>query len=248
MVLLLLLHDIRTHLARCCVSVVDDGPNRYGPKHPVLFLPPPPEHPPPSDIGTPPDSPINSRNGSVCYAMPHGRRPVHYATDHGTPMKDHMGGFVPPYSDNEHQPGKINRCFSPPRSLNDHPNDGNPNGNSPPNRPPSPKCRTMSPRAHADMRAYSPRAMSEPERGPTPPVRAYKLIPLKGHPEYPRHYSDTEGAPVPPLRMMSHNPPSPAPDDPLLDPRDGRDSPLDPMMDRAIQSSLPSLASECISR
>ena len=34
------------------------------PKQPVLFLPPPPEHPPPSDIGTPPDSPTDSSYGA----------------------------------------------------------------------------------------------------------------------------------------------------------------------------------------
>ncbi len=98
-------------------------------------------------------------------------------------------------------------------------------------------CRTMSPHHFNDMRSYSPsmKYMSEPEpaRGPTPPIRAYKLVPINGN-ELHRHYSDTEGAPVPPLRMLSsqHNPPSPAPDD--------------PMMDRGIQSSLPSLSNEVI--
>jgi hypothetical protein len=92
-------------------------------------------------------------------------------------------------------------------------------------------CRTMSPRMQAEMtaRAYSPRAMSEPERGPTPPVRAYKLVPINEpgpmagnaatlggvgahhhhHHHQRSHYSDTE-APLPPQR---HSPPSPAPQD-----------------------------------
>lgn len=163
---------------------------------------------------------------------------------HNHVMHNHV-----PYSDSEYatRTGVINGCpndrsFSP-RSLTERrtqsPRGG---GNDPgeqqysppnPNRPPSPKCRTMSPLSHMDSRAYSPRAMSEPERGPTPPVRAYKLIPLKDH-DLQRHYSDGESAPMPPIRMIGHNPPSPAPED--------------PMMDRACQSSLPSLVSECINR
>jgi hypothetical protein len=42
-------------------------------KQPMLFLPPPPEHPPPSDIGTPPDSPTDSLYGRY---QP-GRRQMH---------------------------------------------------------------------------------------------------------------------------------------------------------------------------
>lgn len=94
-------------------------------------------------------------------------------------------------------------------------------------------------------RAYSPRAMSEPERGPTPPIRAYKLVPIRdpNEAQQQRHYSDTEGAPVPPLRMMvphMEEPPSPAPQD------DYGQHELGLGMDRGIQSSLPSLASEFI--
>ena len=85
-------------------------------------------------------------------------------------------------------------------------------------------------------RPYSPQAMSEPERGPTPPTRGYTLASQQDSDAH-RHYSDTEGAPVPPLRMTSaqhpEQPPSPAPEDRY-----------DPMMDRGIQSSLPSLVSE----
>ena len=69
--------------------------------------------------------------------------------------------------------------------------------------------------------------MSEPERGPTPPVRGYKLVPIHDT-EIPKHYSDNECTPQPAMRMSLHTPPSPAPED--------------PMMDRGIQSSLPSLA------
>ena len=73
--------------------------------------------------------------------------------------------------------------------------------------------------AEMSARAYSPRAMSEPERGPTPPVRAYKLVPINEptqNPQEPQqqrtHYSDTE-APMPPQR---HSPPSPAPQDHMI--------------------------------
>ena len=181
-------------------------------KQPVLFLPPPPEHPPPSDIGTPPDSPTNMRAGS----------PTRYNNDRG---------------------GHYQRAPQhAPRGYGDYPTDSRCGGNKGHNhdnrshneRAASPKFRTMSPHTHHDMRAYSPRAMSEPERGPTPPVRAYKLVPIRDGEVY-RHYSDTEGAPVPPLRMtMPHSPPSPAPED--------------PMMDRGIQSSLPSLVGEPLNR
>ena len=228
----------------------------------MLFLPPPPEHPPPSDIGTPPDSPTHPPHGhspasarlsSERYGP---RNPMMHSADlmTGDPVYA-LHGHVP-YSDGEYGVGgnrtsgsgcnSGDRSFSP-RSLSERrtqsPHYGDANI-SPPNanRPPSPtnynKCRTMSPLSHLDSRAYSPRAMSEPERGPTPPVRAYKLIPLKDH-DLQRHYSDGEaggggGAPMPPIRMIGHNPPSPAPED--------------PMMDRACQSSLPSLVSECINR
>ena len=104
----------------------------------------------------------------------------------------------------------------------------------------------------AHLRAYSPRAMSEPERGPTPPIRAYKLVPIRDSAanEVHRHYSDTEGAPAPPLRMMSNNshageePPSPAPED--MPQGHGLGNLVDPTRDCAIQSSLPSLANESI--
>jgi len=41
------------------VVVVDTGAYELAAKQPVLYLPPPPEHPPPSDIGSPPDSPTD---------------------------------------------------------------------------------------------------------------------------------------------------------------------------------------------
>lgn len=38
-------------------AAVDTAAYELVGKQPVLYLPPPPEHPPPSDIGSPPDSP-----------------------------------------------------------------------------------------------------------------------------------------------------------------------------------------------
>ena len=226
------------------ISVTDEDVDmRVSPGQPVLFLPPPPEHPPPppSDIGTPPDSPTLNHAPS-----PYGRHGRPHA---GVPQTHH-------YHHHHHHPDRAN-----PRTVSSdseqrgmkaqhpyHLHHTDPHGHHltgggvPHNRSTSPgsRCRTMSPRAQQgggdcrapDPRAYSPRAMSEPERGPTPPVRAYKLVPIRDN-ELIRHYSDTEGAPVPPLRMLlPHTPPSPAPPD-------------DPMMDRGIQSSLPSLVNEC---
>jgi len=223
----------------------EEAEARFGPKQPFLFLPPPPEHPPPSEVTSSAESPTGNPGNNACYSMPHGRPPVHYKPEHST-MPPHStvqdirnmcnnGGVMPPHSDGEyhppgeyHQPGVVRANFSPhlfsearTRSLR---------GTDPPitqtscsspsePTPPSPKCRTVSPKA---VRAYSPRAMSEPERGPTPPVRAYKLVPLSAHTEFPRHYSDTEGASVPPLRMLAHDdsgdPPFPCPPRPPAGP------------------------------
>ena len=45
-------------------------------QQPTLFLPPPPEHPPPSDIGTPPDSP-RQRNVNMFWENQHGPPPMY---------------------------------------------------------------------------------------------------------------------------------------------------------------------------
>ncbi len=209
-----------------------------GAKGPVLFLPPPPEHPPPSDVGTPPDSPtMMSRRGP-----PHTM--AGYYSDHKSPYPEyaaagHYNSDGGDYHLASHDMGSMDYRGSGggggvtyPRGM--YSDSGEQRMHHPQqmvqhNLPPSPKFRTMSPRMQQDSRAYSPRAMSEPERGPTPPVRAYKLVPIRDDEIVHRHYSDTEGNPAPPMRMMvPHTPPSPAPED--------------PMMDRGIQSSLPSLA------
>lgn len=213
---------------------------RYGsPNHPVLFLPPPPEHPPPSDIGTPPDSPRASFvSPSSGYDSNRGFRPY--------PRRGaHEGACYAPrsdYSDNDRHQGSRPHEGRPhhPRHGSEH-RLANTDTMGSHNRGSSPKSKdALSPNMshyalQNDPRSYSPRAVSEPERGPTPPVRAYKLVPIRDN-DIHRAYSDTDGAPVPPLRMLSggHSPPSPAP--------------LDPMMDRGVQSSLPSLANECTNR
>ena len=221
---------------------------------PVLFLPPPPEHPPPSDIGTPPDSPPNDRRGmagGVPHPFPGGLMMT--GSLRNTPHDNGLPSYhqVVPHSDSEYaaHPSMHNRSYSPSqrgRTVNHMPN-----GNVPMMGDDS-RCRTMSPAAHLE-RAYSPRAMSEPEC-PAPPRRHYKLVPLTDQEleavYIQRHLSDTEGAPMPPLRGMSNHhpqPPSPAPEDALLqDYQNGvMDYPGGPMMDSACQSSLPSLVSEC---
>ena len=231
---------------------------------PVLFLPPPPEHPPPSDIGTPPDSPPNERRampGGVPHPFPGGLMMTGSLrnTPHDTSGLPSYHQVVP-HSDSEYaahpSASMHNRSYSPSQRPGVSGRAGNhmPNGNVP--LMDDSRCRTMSPQAHLD-RAYSPRAMSEPEC-PAPPRRHYKLVPLTDQEMeavyQQRHLSDTEGAPMPPLRGMSNHhhpqPPSPAPEDALL--QDYHNGLVDypgsgggPMMDSACQSSLPSLVSEC---
>ena len=208
---------------------------RFGsPNQPVLFLPPPPEHPPPSDIGTPPDSPRASFISPSGYDSNRAFRPY--------PQRAEGSCYAPrsDYSDNDrYQRSHDNRPYHP-RQNSGNDNRINTDSIGSHNRVGSPKSNGLSPNMshyalqnQNDPRTYSPRAVSEPERGPTPPVRAYKLVPIRDNHQA---YSDTDGAPVPPLRMLSggHSPPSPAP--------------LDPMMDCGVQSSLPSLENECINR
>jgi hypothetical protein len=221
-------------------GLLSNGMMRPGPMQPMLFLPPPPEHPPPSDIGTPPDSPTPSRRSDhygrgpirpvqmgkgshSSLKTPEGLQRSMNMSDYDnnrtySPQMMGTGGKPSMGNNNQYRPDSANRAKSPPSSN---------------------KHWTMSPRSqYQDTRAYSPRAMSEPERGPTPPIRGYKLVPIRdGEPH--RHYSDTEGVPVPPLRSLVQTPPSPRPASP-------HEEYEDPMMDRAIQSSLPSLASECL--
>ena len=192
---------------------ISDDVNRSGfgsSQQPVLFLPPPPEHPPPSDIGTPPDSPNSDPRHAI---LPNGGR----TSLRGSAPYSHLrGSNGPSYSDGEYHQQ------IPPMSV--HHQQQQPLLNQ------QQQCRTMSPRSHVidNVRAYSPvRAMSEPERGPTPPVRAYKLVPMSSdeavvaaqngvlqYQHVPLHISDNESG-VPMHMYSAHTPPSPAPQDHL---------------------------------
>ena len=212
------------------------------------LLPPPPEHPPPTDIDSPPDSPTPSR-----YSNRSGNR-SHYQTPQlllssRSPTSPH-GSMRTPYNDRLPTPPRNlplaepdRRAISPkardkllqsPKGLADRRTQSPRNGGgalSPQrHRSDSPGQRSNSEQRN---RAYSPRS-SENERGPTPPVRAYKLVPINDVHEMHRHLSDTERGPTPPVRMFAI--PSPA-----SSPAPSRDEPI---MDRACQSSLPSLINE----
>lgn len=84
----------------------------------------------------------------------------------------------------------------------------------------APRCLAESQLATQNSRVYSPHAMSEPEYGPSIDNRVYKLVPIRDA-EGQRHYSDSEGASAPAFHnaMMPHEycPPSPAPEDPMMD-------------------------------
>lgn len=234
---------------------------------PILFLPPPPEHPPPdTDAGSPPDSPTPLRRGAVprqCPGSP-GYRRHHTNSLRTNPHLPMAGGdgLVQAHPANTPQrqlysDGENYSAVTQPLLAHARMPDEPPHGH------------TMAPRTYVtDMReCYSPRAMSEPERGPTPPIRGYKLVPIHGDEPIAmetgaapggnhRHFSsDTEGAQPPPLRGLytqgHDSPPSPAPRDvcqdyAAQDPTAGYRPAGDPMMDRGIQSSLPSLASEAL--
>lgn len=200
-------------------------------KQPMLFLPPPPEHPPPSDMGTPPDSPTPSRYGPPAglAGFPPSRSPL--SSDHATGRPGGPSGayarqknFYPP----EHSGSDRSSSFSP---RSQYP-DGNPYPSSGVMGHPPPS----SPRSYHNPRTYSPQGISDPEYGGLvgrPVVRpGYEAGVPTTDLEPCRPFSDTEGVALLPRRGLNRSPPSPAPGD--------------PMTDRAIQSSLPSLASECI--
>lgn len=98
-----------------------------------------------------------------------------------------------------------------------------------------PRCLVESHLATQNSRVYSPHAMSEPEYGPSTGSGAYKLVPIQDN-DGQRHFSDSEGAPAPAFRsmMMSHeySPPSPAPEDPMID-CERLDLDTDPAMHRS---------------
>ncbi|XP_064651159.1 roundabout homolog 2-like isoform X2 [Lineus longissimus] len=195
-------------------------------RNPVLnfadLLPPPPENPPPSDIGTPPDSPTR------------GMSPTKFEHNYRVPMpqsqqRQAMNAYRSPHdrlptpprnlplSDNER------RSMSPrnqPYNIDERRTQSPRNDLS--NRVQSPKQRCQSPRGYNDK--YQIRGASDPE-GPMPPRGGFKVLPTD-HDH--RFMSDSE---VRTPRLYPQLPPSPT---------------NGVSMDRAIQSSLPSLVSEPI--
>ena len=91
-----------------CSVVVDTAAYELAGKQPVLYLPPPPEHPPPSDIGSPPDSPTSDPRyplrrlpHSDCEPSSPAQRRVHrpppvnrYATSGAKPSRAQQKGLV----------------------------------------------------------------------------------------------------------------------------------------------------------
>lgn len=212
--------------------------NVTGTKQPMLFLPPPPEHPPPSDMGTPPDSPTPLRYGPPALAgFPQSRSPL--SSDHATGRTGGPSGVFARQKNYypEHSGSDRSSSFSP-RSQQQYA-DGNAYPQMAPSsgvigHPPQSSQGAASPRSYHNPRTYSPHGISDPEYGGLggrPVVRpGYEgMVPPT---VLCRPFSDTEGVALVPHRGLNRSPPSPAPGD--------------PMTDRAIQSSLPSLASECI--
>ena len=229
------------------------------------LLPPPPEHPPPSDIGTPPDSPTNTLrcdsqassrySDHSCQRNGHGASPMSPANNVvpgsfnslRTPVNDKLPAPPRnlPLSDSEqrsHSPNK--RAFSP-RTLNEHRTRSprtNPNMGVEAQRH-SPQTRSHSPSSYQGScphpgKMYPARGVvSDSERGPTPPVRGYRLIPLRDPDQGLNHPGMCEGEmcapPMPPVRGAMN-----------ICASDMDDPEMEPLMDRACQSSLPSLINE----
>lgn len=207
-------------------------------KQPMLFLPPPPEHPPPSDMGTPPDSPTPPRYGPPALAgFPQSRSPL--SSDHAVGRTSGPSGAYPGQKNfyPEHSGSDRSNSFSP-RSQQHYVD-----GSAYPQmvsgvigHPPPSSQGAASPRSYHNQRTYSPKGISDPEYGGLGGRPAMRPVYEGGVPpanmELCRPFSDTEGVALGPRRGLNRSPPSPAPGD--------------PMTDRAIQSSLPSLASECI--
>ncbi|XP_036359348.1 roundabout homolog 2 isoform X7 [Octopus sinensis] len=192
------------------------------------LLPPPPEHPPPCEMISP-DSPMGTLHRNIQTMNGGGPiSPVSKISACSCPIQYSQGGLYGrnnPYSDSEQNKyAKIREnhpCSA--KTLN--------------------QLRTQSP--CGDMRTYSPRTVncmqhncmghaprcchSDCEQsiyGPS--LKGYRL-PSEGEGDYRYISSDPERGPTPPIRMHSSN---------MMDLADG------PHMDRACQSSLPSLANE----
>lgn len=219
-------------------------------KQPVVnwaeLLPPPPEHPPPpSEMGTPPDSPshqmrcVSPRSQSVNRPVMNRSplSPVSKSSLHSYPQMVDWSQIQPrtmSYSDSEYRPYSPGfqdpRPFSPKTLQCDR---------RTPLRP-SPDMRGLNPKAMeaiysqaqrpvVDYRGYPAFYPGDPGQiGPAPPMRGTKFGLPEG--EY-RYMSDTERGPTPPIRSQCSS---------MVGSQDG------PLMDRACQSSLPSLAGESV--
>ncbi|XP_074652332.1 roundabout homolog 2-like isoform X2 [Tubulanus polymorphus] len=197
------------------------------PKNPVLnfadFLPPPPEHPPPSDVGTPPDSPTHQRCESPATRFNDRNRAMQRSP---ISSQSRTGSYRCPQD----------RLPTPPRNMSENDRRSlSPKGRNWPQDYNDPR-RTQSPRNYNDgtaNRVQSPRNPNNYmncENGGTcnsGPYRGYKVLPTD---ECPRRMSDTERGPS---RGMYAAIPQHV-------------SPEGALMDRGIQSSLPSIASECM--
>ena len=215
-------------------------------KQPFLYLPPPPEHPPPSDIGSPPDSPTDckrrgdqvkrsnapnrrspllrsqtlgcdSSNQQQSYIdcgqqdrsrplrdLADRRGPLYDPVDRSGPLYDSIDRCRPFDSNKSGYQSATNDDSQSPNSFNDVVADRND------------LHRGIAGSARSGV--YSPRAMSEPEYGPSSTLCGYRLIPIADN-ELHKHFSDTDGALVQPHHMnVSHeySPPSPAPEDPVM--------------------------------
>lgn len=198
------------------------------------LLPPPPEHPPPCEMMSPTDSPVNTlhRNPNVQSMSGGGLiSPVSKISACSCPVQYSQGPYIARnniYSDTEQSKYAKIRDTHPysTKTLSE--------------------LRTQSPRG--DLRAYSPRTTGCIQQstclGHTPrcchsdceqsiygpSLKGYRL-PSEAEGDYRYISSDPERGPTPPVRMHSTN---------MVDLIDG------PHMDRACQSSLPSLANECM--
>ncbi|XP_048254248.1 roundabout homolog 2-like isoform X2 [Haliotis rufescens] len=207
------------------------------------LLPPPPEHPPPSDIGTPPESPMNTLNRMERQRQMNNRSPlspVSKISACSCPVPhDRMPANIRcvPYSDTEFgtQP-RMHDCrpYSPKQLNNNRQRTQSPTHDG---RGQSPRG-FMYPPCHGapnDCHIYLQRPYHSDAERTHMPMQAYGPTSLHGYKIKQmendlRHLSDPEQGPLPPSRMCSHS----------------LSSGENPLMDRACQSSLPSLASECM--
>ena len=238
-----------------CESVLTNYDNEHRPTlaYPQFFVPPPPDHPPSDMEGDSPGAASRAQRSLASHlsyqAPPH---LVQYSPQVRPHQNNYMNCTAKPYShgtlprtDSRRAGAHATSGRQPHHSGSAQYADGgaypvgaglrtNPR-ESPLYAPASGSLRGSDASKMGSRDCNSPQAMSEPEVGPTPPVRGMSLGVTPSGSDPHRHFSDTET----PLQQRLHTrsaleqPPSPAPQDAC-----------DPVMDRGIQSSLPSLVSE----